>query len=95
MESNEDPNPGSCSLWSRVKDKLNPRKTYHHVKRIVKKHGWKIGAIAIAFEVTEHFVLPAVLIVVTGQPELAITGAVPVGELIFYPALFKFLGGSA
>jgi hypothetical protein len=92
MES-DDPEPSS--LWTRIKDKFSLKKTYHHVKNLAKKHGWKIGAIAIAFELFEHFVLPAVLIAVTGQPHLAIAGTLPIGECIFYPVLFKIIGGSA
>lgn len=94
MESSKDPDPGSYALWTRVKDRFDLRKTYHHVKDVVKKHGWKIGTIAIIFEVIEHFVIPAVLIAMTGQPELAVTGVAPIGELIFYPVLFRYLGGS-
>ena len=95
MESLDDPNPGSCSLWSRVKDKFSLKKTYHHVKRIAKKHGWKIALIAIVFELIEHFVVPAVLVAMTGQPHLAITATIPWGECVFYPVLFKIIGGSA
>lgn len=91
MESNDDPG-GSCSLWKRAKDRFNPKKTYHHVKRITIKHGWKIGAIAITFEVAEHFVLPAVLVAMTGQPEFLTLSILPIGETLFYPSLFYFLG---
>lgn len=94
MESSDTEDAGSCSFWTRIKDKFNPKKTYQHVGAIIKIHGWKIGVIAIVFETAEHFLLPAVLIAVTGSPELVITGAVPVGELIFYPALFRIIGGS-
>lgn len=96
MESSSDPDP---SRWSRlnrfVKEQLSIREKVKHVGAIVKKHGWKLGVAAVLFELTEHFVLPAVLVAVTGQPALAITGTIPWGEAIFYPVLFRIMGGNA
>lgn len=94
MESSDDPGP---SRWTRslrlVKDSFSIRKNYQHVKKVARKHGWKIAGIVIVIEVIEHFVIPSVLVSV-GLPHLAIVGGLPIAEFTVYPILFKLLGGS-
>jgi len=73
-----------------LKDKLNPAKAYRHTKQIIKKHGAIIGAAVAAFELAEHFLLPGALVYMFG-PEYVVAGTLPIGELVFYPLLFKYL----
>ena len=92
MESTDDSGP---KRWAQnaiglIKNKINPIKAIRHIKDIIKKHGIVIGAAAIGFELIEHFILPGILIHAFG-PEYIVAGTLPLGELIFYPILFKYL----
>lgn len=61
---------------------VDPRETFKSMIAAVKKHGWKIGVGMALFEVFEHAVLPTALIAITGRPEMAVTGTLPLGEII-------------
>jgi hypothetical protein len=72
-------------------DNLSPRRMYEEVKSAIKTHGWKIGAMIAFWEIFEHFILPGILIYI-GLPKTGVlTGALPVGEIIFYPLAFRAL----
>lgn len=73
-----------------LSSKLNPAKAYRHTKEIIKKHGVTIGVVAITFELVEHLILPGVLVYTFG-PEYVVVAGMPIGEIIFYPLLFKYL----
>ena len=70
---------------------VDPRETVKHMLAAVKKHGWKVGIGFALFEILEHTVLPAALISLTGRPEMAITGTLPVGEIIL-PLILRSIG---
>ena len=65
--------------WSAV----SPAHTLHAMKAAVKKHGWKLGLGFAVFEIVEHMILPTVMIKLTGHPEMAVLGTIPIGELIY------------
>jgi hypothetical protein len=66
-------------------ENMNPITMYRHMKHLVVTKGWKIGIIAIAWELTEHFVVPAILIASGHETIGILTGTLPIGELVFYP----------
>lgn len=70
---------------------VDPRETVKHMLAAVKKHGWKVGIGFALFEILEHTVLPAALIALTGRPEMAITGTLPIGEILL-PLILRSLG---
>lgn len=70
---------------------VDPRETVKTMIAAVKKHGWKVGVGVALFELFEHTVLPAALITLTGRPEMAVAGTLPLGEIIF-PIVLRFLG---
>jgi hypothetical protein len=65
--------------WSAV----SPAHTLKVMVSAVKKHGWKIGLSFALFEIVEHTILPAVMIKLTGDPEWAVLGTLPIGEIIY------------
>lgn len=94
MESSDD--PGSLPRRNRIlyfiSSKLNPRKSYSHIKAIIKKHGLVIGVAAAGFELAEHFVVPGILAHLFGAEYLLVAG-LPLGEIVVYPLLFNYLSG--
>jgi len=70
---------------------INPVETVKAMIAAVKQHGWKVGIGLALFEVLEHTVLPTVLIALTGRPEMAVTGTLPIGELIL-PIILRAIG---
>jgi hypothetical protein len=74
-------------VWSGI----NPKHTMKAMQESVKKHGWKLGVGFALFEVFEHFVLPAFLAQVTGDPKMLALGSVPIGEVI-YAVMLRMLG---
>jgi len=73
--------------WSAV----SPAHTLKAIMVAVKKHGWKLGVGFALFEIVEHMILPIVLVSLTGHEELAITGTIPIGEII-YAIIFRIMG---
>jgi hypothetical protein len=73
--------------WSAV----SPSHTLKAIMVAVKKHGWKLGVAFALFEIVEHMILPVVLVSLTGHEELAITGTIPIGEII-YAIIFRIMG---
>ena len=70
---------------------VDPRETVKAMVAAVKQHGWRVGVGLALFELLEHTVLPAALIALTGRPEMAVTGTLPLGE-IFLPLILRALG---
>ena len=70
---------------------LSPRHTLKAMVTAVKQHGWKIGVGFAIFEIIEHTLLPAVMIKLTGDPEWALIGTLPIGEIV-YAVVLKLLG---
>lgn len=70
---------------------VDPRETVKAMIAAVKQHGWKVGVGLALFELLEHTVLPTVLIAVTGRPEMAVTGTLPLGEIIL-PIVLRAIG---
>ena len=70
---------------------VNPVHTFKAIIVAVKKQGWKLGVGFALFEIVEHAVLPAALIHLTGRPEMAVTGTLPIGEVI-YAVVLRILG---
>lgn len=70
---------------------VDPRETVKAMVAAVKKHGWKVGIGLALFEVLEHTVLPAALIALTGRPEMAVTGTLPLGEILL-PVILRAIG---
>lgn len=70
---------------------VDPRETVKAMIQAVKQHGWKVGIGLALFELLEHTVLPTVLIALTGRPEMAVTGTLPLGEIIL-PVILRALG---
>ncbi len=70
---------------------LNPIETVQTMISAVKKHGWKVGLGLALFEVLEHTVLPTALIAITGRPEMAVTGTLPIGEILI-PIILRAVG---
>lgn len=70
---------------------VSPAHTLKAIMTAVKKHGWKLGIAFALFELFEHMLLPTVLIALTGKHELAITGTLPIGEII-YAVAFRIIG---
>ena len=62
---------------------LSPSHTIKAMIKAVKKHGWKLGVGFALFEVVEHALLPAVMIKLTGNPQWAVLGTLPIGEIIY------------
>jgi hypothetical protein len=70
---------------------VDPRETIKAMIAAVKQHGWKVGIGLALFELMEHTVLPTVLIALTGRPEMAVTGTLPLGEIIL-PIILRAIG---
>ena len=70
---------------------ISPTHTLKAIFQAVKKHGWKIGIAAALFELFEHMVLPTVMIALTGHEEMAILGALPLGEIV-YAVVLRIIG---
>ena len=70
---------------------VSPAHTLKAIITAVKKHGWKLGLGFALFELFEHMLLPTILITLTGHEELAVTGALPIGEVV-YAIIFRILG---
>lgn len=70
---------------------LSPRQTLKAMVSAVKQYGWKIGVGFAFFEIIEHTLLPAVMIKLTGDPEWALIGTLPLGEIV-YAVVLKLLG---
>ena len=73
--------------WSEI----NPANVVKEMITAIKRHGWKLGVLFALVELAEHFLLPAVLIWLTGQPTLVILGTLPLSEIL-YGVVLKFLG---
>lgn len=76
------------STWHRV----NPVESFKAIIKAVKKHGWKLGLFIACVEIMETFVMPAVLIYLTGNAALAITGQLPLSEILYaiiFPIMFR------
>jgi hypothetical protein len=76
-----------ASAW----DALSPVTTFKSIVAAVKRHGWKLGVVIALVEIVETFVIPSVLISVTGDPEWAIVGTLPLSEIL-YAVIFRILG---
>lgn len=70
---------------------VNPVHTVKAMISAVKKHGWKLGVGFALFEIFEHFVLPAMLVALTGNKSLLALATLPIGEIIYAVGL-RFLG---
>ena len=60
------------------------------VKKVIKKHGWKIGAFIISWEICSHVVFP-VLTANFLSPWVAWIWYTPIDEFIVYPVVFAFV----
>jgi len=72
-------------------DALSPVTTFRSIWAAVKKHGWKLGVVIALVEIVETFVIPGALIAVTGDPEWASVGMLPLSEIL-YAVVFRILG---
>lgn len=72
-------------------DALSPVTTFRSIWAAVKKHGWKLGVVIALVEIVETFVIPGALIAVTGDPEWASVGMLPLSEIL-YAIVFRLLG---
>ena len=70
---------------------VSPAHTVKSMIAAVRHHGWKIGIGLALFEIVEHALLPTVLISLTGRPELAVTGTLPIGEIVL-PIVLRVVG---
>jgi len=70
---------------------INPRHTLQAIIRAVKKHGWKLGLGFALFEVFEHFLLPSILVHLTGNPKFLALATLPIGEVV-YAIIMPLLG---
>lgn len=70
---------------------INPVNTVKAMIAAVKKYGWKLGVGFVLFEIFEHFVLPSVLVALTGNKSLLTLAAIPIGEII-YAVVIRILG---
>lgn len=70
---------------------INPVNTVKAMISAVRQHGWKVGIGLALFELLEHTVLPTVLIALTGRPEMAVTGTLPIGEIVL-PIILRAIG---
>jgi hypothetical protein len=75
------------SLMEKTWHALSPAHTLKAMIKAIKKHGWKLGIGFAIFEVVEHALLPAVMIKMTGNPEWAVLGTLPIGEIIYAIAM--------
>lgn len=72
-------------------DALSPVTTFRSIWAAVKRHGWKLGLVIALVEIIETFVIPGALIAVTGDPEWASVGMLPLSEIL-YAVVFRILG---
>lgn len=70
---------------------VDPRETVKAMISAVKTHGWKVGVGFALFEIFEHSVLPVALVALTGRPEAAIAGTLPLGEILI-PIVLRAVG---
>lgn len=70
---------------------LSPITTFKAIWAAVKKYGWKLGVVIGLVEILETFVIPGALIAMTGDPEWALAGSLPLSEIL-YSIVFRFLG---
>jgi len=70
---------------------VNPVETVKTMIAAVRQHGWKVGIGIALFELLEHTVLPTALIALTGRPEMAVTGTLPLGEILL-PIILRAVG---
>jgi len=70
---------------------VDPRETVKAMVAAVRQHGWKVGIGLALFELFEHTVLPAALISLTGRPEMAVAGTLPIGEILL-PVILRAIG---
>ena len=75
------------SLMEKTWHAMSPAHTLKAMLKAIKKHGWKLGIGFAIFEVVEHALLPAVMIKMTGNPEWAVLGTLPIGEIIYALAM--------
>jgi hypothetical protein len=66
---------------------LSPAHTIKAMIKAIKKHGWKLGIGFVLFEIVEHALLPVAMIKLTGNPNWAVLGTLPIGEIIYAIAL--------
>jgi hypothetical protein len=71
---------------------VNPVETVKAMLTAVRQHGWKVGIGIALFELLEHTLLPTVLIALTGRPEMAVAGTLPLGEIVL-PVILRSIGG--
>jgi len=79
------------NLMEKAWHALSPLHTLKAMIKAIKKHGWKLGIGFALFEIVEHALLPTVMIKLTGDPEWAILGTLPIGEVVYAIAL-RMLG---
>jgi hypothetical protein len=72
-------------------DALSPVTTFRAIWAAVKRYGWKLGIVIALVEILETFIIPGVLIKVTGDPAWALAGTLPISEIL-YAVVFRFLG---
>lgn len=70
---------------------ISPATTIKAVIRAIKKHGWKLGVAMALMEIAEHFIIPAVLSKLTGNPKFLVLSTLPISEII-YAVVLRFLG---
>ena len=75
------------NLMEKTWHALSPTHTIKAMVKAIKKHGWKLGIGFVIFEIVEHALLPAVMIKMTGNPEWAVLGTLPIGEIIYALAM--------
>jgi hypothetical protein len=75
------------ALMEKAWHALSPAHTIKAMIKAVKKHGWKLGIGFVLFEIVEHALLPTLMIKLTGNPNWAILGTLPIGEIIYAIAL--------
>jgi len=66
---------------------INPLNTAKAMIAAAKKHGWKLGVGIALFELFEHFVVPSVLVALTGNSSLLALSSLPFSEIIYAVAL--------
>lgn len=71
---------------------LNPMNILRALGTAVKEGDWKLFLKLILFELFEHYILPTVLVSLTGNPAFMALAAIPIGEVLI-PIYLAMVGG--
>ena len=71
---------------------LNPMNILRALGKAIKERDWKLFLKLALFELFEHYVLPTVLVSLTGNPAFMALAAIPIGEVLI-PIYLAMVGG--